>query len=152
MKKLNSKGFTLIELLAVIVILAIILIIAVPTVLDASDTAKESALQSSAEAVAKFYGDQYVKDNLVDASEKVLSDFTDGKARCITTKEAEAADLVTTEYLIASADASLANYDSSSGGTPPCSYVVKSASGKFIVTLVGTTTGKYSGVAPKTSS
>jgi|GEM_PF-5971807 len=51
MKKENEKGFTLIELLAVIVILAVIAVIVTPMIMGTINSARSSALKSSAQGI-----------------------------------------------------------------------------------------------------
>lgn len=54
-KILNKRGFTLIELLAVIVVLAIIMVVTIPSVIRATNSAKESQLQNAADNVKDWF-------------------------------------------------------------------------------------------------
>ena len=59
MKKLNRKGFTLIELLAVIVILAVVLVVTIPSVITATNDARNRNLQNAANTVEEWFTKQY---------------------------------------------------------------------------------------------
>ncbi len=58
-KKKGKKGFTLVELLAVIVILAIVVGISIPTILGVINGTKKKALQTAADAAARWFDKQY---------------------------------------------------------------------------------------------
>ena len=69
---MKKKGFTLIELLAGLVIIAIIALIAVPNVMNIINDSKESAVESSAQLLAKAAQDYYASQLLVgDGLDKV---------------------------------------------------------------------------------
>ncbi len=160
MKKLNKKGFTLIELLAVIVVLAIILVITVPMILNTLGDTKSSALQSSANAAAKFYEDQFGLKLIGKGESDFAKDSTDSNGklvaktteRYITVEEANRLGLNTDDYAINSSCTNAKVADTAcTSATGNYSKVKWDANGKTTVTLHGVSNGNF-GAISKTSN
>jgi len=72
-----KKGFTLLELLIVVVIIGVLALIAAPSLLNASDTAKEGAVKGNVSAAASSITSRYAINSSETAANVALNVTTD---------------------------------------------------------------------------